>query len=85
MEELSLNEAHVMAAIEVVGEATARATGRHPEWVKRRMREALEAIAAAHLGDQPAADGGSELDWAMRHIARLRGMARAALAGKDEG
>jgi len=48
-----------------------------------RLRAALEAIAAAHLGDQPAADGGSELDWAMRHIARLRGMARAALAGGD--
>jgi len=41
--------------------------------------DALNGISDAHLGDQPAADGGSEYDWAVRHIRRLRSIARATL------
>lgn len=56
----------------------------HPPAASARiaeLEEALKMIAEAHLPDQPAAYDFSEYAWAVRHIGRLRGMARAALAG----
>jgi hypothetical protein len=47
------------------------------------MRDALAEIAAAHLPDQPAESGVDERVWALQHIARLRGIARAALPVVD--
>lgn len=55
MEELQLPELHVMQAVEVIGNALARDTGRHPEWVKRRMRDGLRYLA------DPANDADTEL------------------------
>ncbi len=43
------------------------------------MLGALETIAEAHLGDQPAASPGSEYDWACRHVAIIRGIAQRAI------
>jgi hypothetical protein len=55
--------------------ATGRLIAAAPE-----LLEALQEIAAAHLPDQPAAAAGTDYDWACRHIARLRGIACAAIA-----
>jgi hypothetical protein len=44
------------------------------------LEAALEMIAEAHLPDQPAAYGGDEYAWALRHIGRIRGIAVVALA-----
>ncbi len=46
-----------------------------------RLREALERIRDAHIPDQPAASGDDELEWAQRHVARLRRIALDALSG----
>ncbi|MBB5709291.1 hypothetical protein [Sphingomonas xinjiangensis] len=59
-----------------IGEPVSEFIARETE----KLVEALREIAEAHLGDQPAASGGSEYDWAVRHIARIRGIARTALA-----
>jgi len=44
------------------------------------LRSALSEIAERHIPDQPAAYGGTELDWAVRQYAALRATASAALA-----
>lgn len=44
------------------------------------LEAALQEISDAHLPDQPAVHGDSEFHWAVRHISRLRGIARAALS-----
>jgi hypothetical protein len=46
---------------------------------ERVMREALDEIDGAHIPDCPAHFAGDELEWAQRHVARLRQIARAAL------
>jgi hypothetical protein len=54
MKEIAIPEIHVIQAIEVMGEAVAKATGRHPEWVKRRMREAQKYLSdPANDSDTP--------------------------------
>lgn len=48
-----------------------------------RLREALTEIANRHIGDQPAADGGTEADWAVRNHTALRSIACTALANPE--
>ena len=55
MKEVTLPSAHVYVAMDQVAEAMARDTGRHPEWIKRRMREAQKYLA------DPANDGDTGL------------------------
>lgn len=47
---------------------------------RETLREAAEEIRDRHIPDQPAAYGGSDLDWAARQHAALRDIARKALA-----
>lgn len=50
-----------------------------------RLREALELIASLHIPSVPVAlaDSYTDLEWAQRHVGNLRGIARAALAAKE--
>ena len=49
-----------------------------------KLAGALEEISGRHIPDQPAAFGGSELDWAFRQHGQLRSLAREALAALDK-
>jgi len=55
---------------------------REGEKDKARLRVAVEALGEVdqHIPDQPASADGDELLWARRHVGKLRGIARAALA-----
>jgi hypothetical protein len=63
--------------------ATAAAIAAPAAAARIALETALQEIADAHLPDQPSAHGGSEYDWAVRHISRLRGIALGALAAPE--
>jgi hypothetical protein len=47
-----------------------------------KLRAALREIERSHIPDQPAAFDCADLDWARRHVGKLRSVARAALGEK---
>jgi hypothetical protein len=49
-----------------------------------KLRAALREIECSHIPDQPAAFDCADLDWARRHVGKLRSVARAALGEKDD-
>jgi hypothetical protein len=48
-----------------------------------KLRAALREIEFSHIPDQPAAFDCTDLDWARRHVGKLRLIARAALGEKE--
>jgi hypothetical protein len=48
------------------------------------LRTALEQIADFHIPSQPETDARSEHEWALHHIANLRGIAKRAIALDDK-
>jgi regulator of replication initiation timing len=48
-----------------------------------KLRAALREIECSHIADQPAAFDCTDLDWARRHVGKLRLIARAALGEKE--
>jgi len=52
---------------------------------RAELLAALRKIDEAHIPDCPAHFAGDELEWAQRHVARLRGIARAAIAKATGG
>jgi len=44
---------------------------------------ACQEIAEAHLPDCPATFHGTEYDWAVQHIKRLRGIAATAIGQRE--
>ena len=47
------------------------------------LEAALREIECSHIPDQPAAFDCTDLDWARRHVGKLRLIARAALGEKE--